>query len=302
MDVAQERSATRIMADHPTTGDPECQRHDSAVPLVRILPSGRWNWRELGELWAYRDLLVVLTTREVSVRYRQTAIGVGWVVLQPLLTVFVFTMIFGMLAGLPSEGLAYPIFVFAALLPWTYFAQALGRCATSLVADASLVDKVYFPRLILPLSATLAPLVDFAITLIILFGMLPLFGVLPSWRILTLPLFLLLAVASVMAFGLWLAALNVRYRDVGNVLPFLLQLWMYASPVAYPMEMVPARWRLLYALNPMASVIAGFRWALLDRGGILPHEAATGIAVVVVLLAGGFVYFGKAEETFVDLL
>ncbi|MGH6628621.1 MAG: ABC transporter permease, partial [Burkholderiales bacterium] len=210
-------------------------------------------------------MLYFLVWRDIKVLYKQTAIGASWALLQPLMTMIIFTVVFGNFAKIPSDGLPYPIFAYAALLPWTYFAQAIGRGGTSLVADARLISKVYFPRLIVPISAAVAPLVDFAIAFVLLLGMMVWFGITPTWGVLALPLFLLLAVVTALAVGLWLSALNVRYRDVGHAIPFLIQFWMYASPVAYPVSLVPDRWRLLYSLNPMAGVIEGFRWALLGN-------------------------------------
>src|SRR5262245_58799875 len=220
---------------------------------------------DLKDVWRYRELLYFLIWRDVKVRYKQTAIGVGWAILQPLMTMVIFTIIFGSFAKIPSDGLPYSIFAYTALLPWNYFAQAISRSGVSLVGSASLITKVYFPRLIVPISAAVAPLVDFAVAFAILLAMMAWFGIAPTWGMLALPLFLLLALATGLAVGLWLSALNVRYRDVGYTIPFLIQFWMYASPVAYPVSLVPEKWRLLYSLNPMAGVIESFRWALLGK-------------------------------------
>jgi homopolymeric O-antigen transport system permease protein len=273
-----------------------------SVPVVLIQPRKQWFDFDLASLYRYRELLYFLTWRDVKVRYKQAAIGVAWVVLQPLLTMVVFTVIFGNFAKLSSDGLPYPIFAFAALLPWNYFAQAMGRSGTSLVNNANLISKVYFPRLVVPISSALAPLVDFAISFVILLGMMAWYGIAPTWGVLTLPLFTLLAMLAAIAVSLYLAALNVKYRDVGHAIPFLVQFWMYASPVVYSVNLVPEKWRLLYSLNPMVGVIEGFRWALLGS----EHPDFTGIAVslgvVLFLLLGGIIYFRRTERVFADVI
>jgi lipopolysaccharide transport system permease protein len=257
------------------------------------------DWRSL---WDYRELLYFLTWRDVKVRYKQTAIGAAWAILQPLTTMVIFTVIFGRFARIPSDGLPYPIFAFTALLPWTYFASALTRCTTSIVGNSQLISKIYFPRLILPLSGTFSALIDFAISFMILIGMMAWFGIAPTRNVVFLPLFLLLAVATTLAVGLWLSALNVRYRDVGHAIPFLIQCWMYASPVAYPVTMIPERWRLIYSLNPMAGVIEGFRWALLGKASPDFGVVAVSALIVTALLLGGLVYFRHLERTFADVI
>jgi lipopolysaccharide transport system permease protein len=247
-------------------------------------------------------MLYFLIWRDVKVRYKQTVIGAGWAILQPLMTVLIFTVVFGNFAKIPSDGLPYPIFAYTALLPWTYFAQAIGRSGASVVGDASLISKVYFPRVIVPISAAVAPLVDFAVAFIILLGMMVWFGIGPSWGILALPLFLLFAMITALAVGLWLSALNARYRDVGHTIPFFIQIWMYASPVAYPVSLVPEKWRLLYSLNPMAGVIEGFRWALLGKEPPDFGVMAASAVMVVTLLLGGMVFFKHMEQTFADVV
>jgi lipopolysaccharide transport system permease protein len=274
----------------------------SGTPVIHIRPSGGWLALEWRELWEYRELLSFLIWRDIAVRYKQTAIGAGWVILQPLLTMVVFTLVFGNFAQIPSDGLPYPIFTFTALLPWNLFAQAVGRSGTSLVGNANLISKVYFPRLIVPLAAALAPVADFAIAFVILILMMLVFGIAPGVGILALPLFLALALATALAVSLWLAALNVRYHDVAYVIPFLMQIWMYASPVAYPVSIVPPAWRLVYSLNPMAGVIEGFRWALLGKTGPDWTAMLVSGAVVLALLAGGVIYFKRMEETFADVI
>jgi len=213
-----------------------------------------------------------------------------------------FTIVFGNFANIPSDGLPYPVFIYAALLPWTYFAQALGRSGISLVGNANLISKVYFPRLMIPLAATLAPTVDFLFSFAILLGLMGWFGIAPTWGMLALPLFLLLAVMTAVAMGLWLAPLNVKYRDVGHTIPVLIQFWMYASPVVYPVSLVPEQWRLLYSLNPMAGVIEGFRWALLGQASPDFMVMAVSAAMVAALLFGGMLYFQRMEETFADVV
>jgi lipopolysaccharide transport system permease protein len=274
-------------------------KQDSAIV---IQPGGGLFHLELKSIWQYRELLYFLIWRDVKVRYKQTAIGAGWAIFQPLITMMIFTVIFGTFAKIPSDGLPYPIFAFAALLPWNYFAQAIGRSSVSLVGSANLISKVYFPRLIIPLSAAVAPLVDFAVAFVILLAMMAWFGIAPTWGVLAMPLFLLLAFATAVAVGLWLSALDVRYRDVGYTIPFVVQIWMYLSPVAYPVSLMPESWRLLYSLNPMAGVIEGFRWALLGKGNPDFGVMTASTVMVMALLLGGIVYFRQMERTFADVV
>lgn len=256
---------------------------------------------DLRDLWQYRELLYFLVWREVKVRYKQTAIGAAWAVFQPLLTMVIFTVVFGQFAKLPSDGLPYPLFAYAALLPWNYFSQGVVRTTGSVVGDANLIRKVYFPRLVLPLSATIAPLLDFAIAFGVLLGLMWWFGVVPTVYSLLLPAFLGLAVATALAVGLWLSALNVRYRDVGHAIPFLVQSWLFVSPVAYPVSLVPERWRVLYSLNPIAGTIEGFRWALLGKTHPDPSVLATSALAVAALLVGGVAFFTHMERSFADV-
>jgi len=272
------------------------------APNVVIQPSETLLHLDLGAIWQYRELLYFLVWRDVKVRYKQTAIGIGWAILQPLMSMLLFTIVFGNFANIPSDGLPYPVFIYAALLPWTYFAQALGRSGISLVGNANLISKVYFPRLMIPLAATLAPTVDFLFSFAILLGLMGWFGIAPTWGMLALPLFLLLAVMTAVAMGLWLAPLNVKYRDVGHTIPVLIQFWMYASPVVYTVSLVPEQWRLLYSLNPMAGVIEGFRWALLGQASPDFMVMAVSAAMVAALLFGGMLYFQRMEETFADVV
>lgn len=274
----------------------------SAVPVTIIEPARGWLSLNLHEIWAYHELVYFLIWRDVKVRYKQTVIGAIWVILQPLMTMVVFTLVFNRIANISSDGLPYPIFAYAALLPWNLFAGALNRSGNSLVGQSNLISKVYFPRLIIPLSATVSGVVDFAIAFVILIAMMVWYGIAPNWGVLALPLFILLALAAAFSVGLWLSALNVRYRDVGYALPFLVQLWLFASPVAYPTSVVPEQWQFLYSLNPMAGVIEGFRWGLLGKAqpdfGVI---AVSGAAVIAVLF-GGLVYFKRTERTFADVV
>jgi len=257
---------------------------------------------KLDELWEYRELLYFLIWRDIKIRYKQTAIGASWAILQPVISMVIFSAIFSNFAKLPSDGLPYPVFSYAALLPWTYFSQAIQRSSASLVSNGSMIKKVYFPRLIAPLSAALAPLVDFAIAFVVLIGMMVWYGTTPTIGVLFLPGFLLLAFLTALGVGLFSSALNVKYRDVGHAMPFIMQVWMFASPVVYSVSIIPEQWRLLYGLNPMAGVIEGFRWALLGTGqpdfGVM---AMSGI-VVVGLMVWGLAYFRKVERSFADVI
>lgn len=257
---------------------------------------------DLAEVWLYRELLYFLTWREIKVRYKQTVIGAAWAVLQPVLTMLIFTVVFGQFAKIPSDGLPYALFAYTGLLPWEYFAQALGRSGVSLVGDANLISKVYFPRLIIPLATAVTPLVDFCLSFSVLLAMMIWFGAAPGWGVLFLPLFLSLALATALSVSLWLAPLNVRYRDVRHAIPFLIQVWMYASPIAYPVSLVPVEWRLLYSLNPMVGVIEGFRWALLGKDSPDLGIMAVSTGAVLALLAGGLIYFRRMERTFADVI
>jgi lipopolysaccharide transport system permease protein len=272
------------------------------VPAVIIKPSRGWVPLRLRELWAYRELLVFLTWRDLKIRYKQTILGAAWVVIQPFMTMVVFSVIFGQLARLPSDGLPYPIFTFTALLPWGFFASALNRSSTSLVNSAALITKVYCPRLIIPISAAVGGVVDFAIAFVILLGMMAFYGIAPPVAVLTLPFFLLLALVTALGVGLWLSALNVRYRDVGQAIPFLVQIWLYASPVGYSSSLIPERWRPLYGLNPMAGVVEGFRWALLGTRWQPGPLIGISAAVALVLFAAGAFYFRRMEKAFADVV
>jgi lipopolysaccharide transport system permease protein len=267
-----------------------------------IEPSRGWFNLELADLWRYRELLYFLTWRDIKVRYKQTALGAAWAVLQPLLTMVVFSIIFGRLAQLPSEGIPYPVFTFTALLPWQLFAFALNQSSASLVADQNLIKKIYFPRLIIPISSVMAGLLDFIIAFGVLLVLMFAFGIPLTPRLLAVPLMVLLALATAMAVGLWLSALNVKYRDVRYTLPFLTQVWLFATPIAYSSTLIPERWQLLYSLNPMTGVVEGFRWALLGKESAVGGMILVSTIMVVLLLVGGLIYFKRMEDEFADIV
>jgi lipopolysaccharide transport system permease protein len=272
------------------------------IPVIRIRPASDRLASGLKELWQYRELLYFLIWRDVKVRYKQTAIGAAWAIIQPLMTMIIFTVVFGKFANMPSDGLPYPIFSFAALLPWTYFSKALNQSVSSVVADANLITKVYFPRLLLPLSAVVGGLIDFAIAFVFLLAMMAWYGLAPQWGILLLPFFVLLTMLTALSVSVWLSVVNVRYRDVGQAIPFLVQIWLFASPVAYSASVVPENWRFLYNLNPLAGIIEGFRWALLGSQNPPMVSLLSTSAVVLALLYGGIVFFKRMEKTFADVV
>ena len=271
-------------------------------PVLVLEPSTGLVRPNLTDVWAYRELLYFLVWRDVKVRYKQTVLGAAWAILQPVMTMVVFSIFFGRFAKMPSDGVPYPVFAFAALLPWQLFAYALSESANSLVGSQNLITKVYFPRLIVPLASALAGLVDFAIAFIVLLGLMWHYGIVPTRAVVLLPLFVVLALATALAVGLWLSSLNVKYRDVRYTIPFLTQFWMFATPVAYPTSIVPERWRALLGLNPMAGVVEGFRWALLGRAEGPGPVLAVSVTVVALMLVGGLMYFRQIERTFADLV
>ncbi|MDX6693590.1 MAG: lipopolysaccharide transport system permease protein [Blastocatellia bacterium] len=273
-----------------------------SAPTLVIRPATGWTAPELKEVWAYRELLYFLTWRDIKVRYKQTALGAAWAVIQPFFMMLVFSLFFGRLAGVPSDKIPYPVFVFCALLPWQLFAQALAESSNSLVANERLITKVYFPRLVVPIAAVLGGLVDFAIAFVVLLGMMAYYRIVPGLAVIYLPLFVLLAVMTALGVGLWLSALNVQYRDVRYTLTFLTQFWMFLTPVAYPSSIVPEKWRALYGLNPMAGVVEGFRWALLGKTEAPGPLLAVSVVAVVLILVGGLFYFRRMEETFADIV
>ncbi len=261
---------------------------------------------KLDDLWQYRELLYFLVWRDIKVRYKQTALGVAWAVLQPLFSMVVFSVLFGSLLKVPTGDVPYPIFSYAALLPWNYFAGSLTRSSTSVVNSAHLITKVYFPRLVIPISGVLAGLLDFAIAFVVLVGMMFYFGITPTRAVFTLPAFLLLAMVTALGFGLWLSALNVRYRDVNYLIPYLVQIWMYVTPVVYGSTLIPERFRFLLALNPMTGVVEGFRWALL--GGQLADASPPGalfpisVGISLLVLISGGIFFRNTERSFADII
>jgi lipopolysaccharide transport system permease protein len=274
---------------------------EPTVPTIVIRPPRKWVPVDLHELWAYRELITAFTMRDVKLRYKQTGLGIVWAVLQPLLTMAIFTIIFGGLAKMPSDGIPYPLFVLAALLPWLLFAEGLTRSTTTMVTNSNIMTKVYFPRLIMPLSSILSPLVDFAVSFIILLAMMVYYGFVPTFNLIFLPVFILLALATSLGVGLWLSALNVKYRDFQYTVPFLIQIWMFASPVVYASSLVPTSLRVWYGLNPMAGVIEGFRWALLGTG--TPNAMVlVSVGVVILILVSGMFYFRRMEQYYADIV
>lgn len=276
--------------------------HPLPLRHIRIRPSRGWLHLDLPALWQYRELIYILVWRDVKVRYKQTLLGAGWAMFQPLATMLIFTAVFSYAGKIASDGLPYPVFLYTGLLPWFYVSQALSRSATSLVGEAPLISKVYFPRLILPLSATLSPLLDLLLAFVAFLGLMVWFGLIPTWRVITLPLFVGLAFLIALSGGIWVSAMNVKYRDVGHVIPMFIQLWMFVSPIIYPMSAVPESWRPLYALNPVVSVIQGFRWALLPGFEADLSLFATSVAIVVTVFASGLIYFRSMERTFADVI
>lgn len=291
------------MADSHEASDPllaSLARDDT--PAMVVQPSTGWASLNLRAVWEYRELLYFLVWRDVLVRYKQTAFGVAWAILQPFLTMLVFSIFFGRLAGVPSEGIPYPVFAYTALLPWQLFSFALTESANSLVGNQQLLTKVYFPRLVIPISSVLAGLVDFGIAFLVLLGLMLYYRIVPTIAVITLPLFLLFALATALAVGLWLSALNVQYRDVHYTIPFLTQFWLFATPIAYPSSLIPEPWRVWYGLNPMAGVVEGFRWALLGKSEPISPLVLVSVVVVGLLLFGGLAYFRRMERTFADVV
>lgn len=272
------------------------------VPWRIIQSSTGWVSLNLRELWRYRELLYFLVWRDVKVRYKQTVLGAAWAIVQPFFTMVVFSIFLGRLAKVPSDSLPYPIFAYCALLPWQLFAHALTESGSSLVGNQNLITKAYFPRLVIPLAAVLGGVVDFAVAFVVLLGMMVYYGIVPTSAAATLPLFLFLVLATALGVGLWLSALNVQYRDVRYTIPFLTQIWLFATPVAYPANLVPEAWRAVYSLNPMAGVVDGFRWALLGTASPPAPLLAVSVAAVLALLVSGLYYFRRMEKTFADVV
>lgn len=273
-----------------------------SVPTIIIEPSRGWVSLKLRELWEYRELLYFLTWRDVKVRYKQTVLGAAWAIIQPFFTMVVFSLFFGKLAKIPSDGVPYPIFSYAALVPWNFFAHGLSQSSNSLVGSSNLIKKVYFPRLVVPISSVLSGVVDFCLAFIVLLGMMLYFGILPTWKVIWLPLLLLLALVTSLGVGLWLSALNVQFRDVRYTVPFLTQFWLFATPIAYPSSLLPEPWRTVYGINPMVGVVEGFRWALLGTQTAPGPMIIVSSLMALLLLVGGAFYFRRMEKTFADVV
>lgn len=293
---------TEEMVDGPVSQAGSDKPSSAHLPVVFIRPSKGWVSLRLHELWEYRELLYFLIWRDIKVRYKQTALGAAWAIIQPLFTMVVFSLFFGRLAKIPSDGIPYPIFSYAALVPWTFFANGLSQSSNSLVGNANLIKKVYFPRLAVPIATVFSEMVDFLLAFVILLGMMLYYGIIPTLNTLWLPLFLLLAVSTSLGVGLWLAALNVQFRDVRYVVPFITQFWMFATPIVYPSSLLPEPWRTLYGLNPMVGVVEGFRWALLGTSTAPGAIIAVSSMASLILLVGGACYFRRMEKTFADVV
>jgi lipopolysaccharide transport system permease protein len=290
------------MATEQATLETKTLSGGAVIPTLRIKPSSGWVSLRLGELWQYRELLYFLIWRDVKVRYKQTALGAAWAIIQPVMAMLVFSLFFGKLAKMASDGIPYPIFSYTALVPWTFFASGLTNASVSLVGSSNLIKKVYFPRLAIPIATVLSGVVDFALAFSVLLVMMLAYGIVPTFKILWLPLFLLLALITSLAVSLWLSAMNVQFRDVRYVVPFLTQFWLFATPIAYPSSLLHEPWRTVYGLNPMVGVVEGFRWALLNtntKPG--PMIMVSSVAAVVLLISGAF-YFRRMEKTFADLV
>jgi lipopolysaccharide transport system permease protein len=272
------------------------------TPVFEIYPPTRWAFLDWRELWAYRELIYFLTWRDIKVRYKQTTIGVAWALLQPLAMMTVFTLLFGKLAKLPSEGVPYPLFAFAALLPWQLFSRTISESTNSLVTDQRLITRVYFPRIIVPLATTLAAMADFAIATALLVALMVIYGFFPGTAVLWLPVLVVLMLMTALGVGFWLSALNVEYRDVMYTVPFLNQFWFFVTPVVYSSSLVPEPWRVLYGLNPMAGVVEGFRWALLGVGEGPSPMLAVSTLIAITLFVSGIAWFHRREHTFVDAI
>ena len=270
------------------------------IPITRIRPSRGWIQVNLRELWEYRELAYLLGWRDVTIRYKQTVFGAAWAIIQPFLMMVAFSIFFGQLARVPSNGIPYPIFSYAALLPWNYFSQSMMRASNVLVSSSSLITKVYFPRMLLPISSVLSPLFDFAVAFILLLAMMVYYQVWPTPAMMAVPVLLAVAVMASLGVGMWMSALNVDYRDFSNVLPFLVQVWMFATPVAFSSTLLEEPWRTLYGLNPMTGVIEGFRWALLGQEPMFVQMLISVVVSITLMVTGAF-YYRRTERTFADI-
>jgi len=287
---------------NPSLSSPLDTVKQEIVPVIRIEPSKGWVSLKLKELLEYRELLYFLTWRDVKVRYKQTVLGVAWAIIQPFFTMLVFSLFFGRLAKMPSDGIPYPIFSYAALVPWNFFAHSLNQASNSLVGSANLIKKVYFPRLAIPIATVLAGVVDFVLAFIMLIGMMFYFGIFPTINVFWLPLFLLLALTTSLGTSLWLSAMNVQFRDVRYIIPFLTQFWLFATPVAYPSSLLSEPWRTVYGINPMVGVVEGFRWALLGTNTAPGSIMIISSLAASLLLITGALYFRRMEKTFADVV
>jgi len=272
------------------------------LPVTDIGPTSGWVALRFGELWEYRELLYFLVWRDLKIRYRQTVLGASWAILQPLITMAVFTLFFGILVRLPSDGVPYPLFAYSGLVPWTFFAQGVTLSSNSLVANQALIRKVYFPRLVIPVASVASIVIDFAIAFVVLLGMIAFYGQPFSPAVIWLPFFFLLAVVAAVGVGIWLSALNVLYRDIQHIVPFLVQTWLFATPIVYPSSLIPETWRPLYGINPMAGVVDGFRWALLGSGAQPGAMLATSVVSASLLLVSGLFVFRRMERSFSDVV
>jgi lipopolysaccharide transport system permease protein len=272
------------------------------TPVTVVEPSEGWISLDLRALWEYRELLYFLTWRDIKVRYKQTVIGVAWAIIQPFFSMVIFSLFFGRLAGMPSDGVPYPIFSYAALVPWQFFASGLSSSSNSLVGSSNLIKKVYFPRLVIPISAVVSGGIDFLLAFVVLLGMMLFYGIAPTWAVAWLPLLFLLALVTSLGVGLWLTAMNVQFRDVRYVVPFLVRAWMFATPIVYPSSLLDEPWRTLYGVNPMVGVVEGFRWALLGTETAPGPIILVSALVAVVILVSGMYYFRRMEKTFADVV
>lgn len=270
--------------------------------VIRVEPTTGWISLKLKEVWDYRELLYFLIWRDIKVRYKQTVLGAAWAIIQPFFTMIVFTVVFGKIAKIPSDGIPYPIFCYAALVPWTLFASGLGRASTSMVGSSNLIKKVYFPRLCIPIASILAGLVDFILSFMMLIGMMFYFGIVPSMNVIWLPLLLLLALTISLGVSLWFSAMNVRFRDIGYIVPFITQIWLFSTPIVYPSSLLSEPWKTLYGINPMSGVVEGFRWALLSTDTAPQPIIIVSSLVAFSILIGGLMYFRRMEKTFADIV
>ena len=274
----------------------------SDLPRTRREAAKGWAWPKLRELWEFRELLYFFAWRDIKVRYKQTVMGVLWAVIQPFLTMVIFSLFFGRLANIPSDGLPYPVFSYTALVPWTFFANALAQASNSLVVNANMIKKIYFPRLALPIATVFAGVIDFVLSFVVLLGIMLYYGLVPTVNIIWLPFFALLALVTSIGVSLWLAAMNVQFRDVRYTIPFLTQAWLFVTPIAYPSSMLPEPWRTVYGLNPMAGVVEGFRWALLGTDTAPGKIIIVSTLVAIILFISGAFYFRRMEQSFADVL